>query len=52
MQVDKDSEFYNRSMKSWLERNDIEIYLTHNERKNVVAERFIGTLNEKSRLII
>ena len=52
MQVDKDSEFYNRSMKSWLEKNDIEIYLTRNERKHVVVERFIGTLNEKSRLII
>ena len=39
-------------MKSWLEKSDIEIYLTRNERKNDVAERFIGTLNEKSRLII
>ena len=39
-------------MKSWLEKNDIEIYLTRNERKHVVVERFIGTLNEKSRLII
>ena len=30
--VDKDFyEFYNRSMKSWLERNAIEIYSTHNE---------------------
>ena len=28
--VDKGSEFYNRSMKSWLEKNDIEIYSTHN----------------------
>ena len=28
--VDKGSEFYNRSMKSWLEKNDIEMYLqTH-----------------------
>ena len=36
--VDKDSEFYNRSMKSWLEKNDIEMYSTHNERKSVVAE--------------
>ena len=24
--VDKDSEFYNRSMKSWLEKNEIEMY--------------------------
>ena len=26
--VDKDSDFYNRSMKSWLQDNDIEMYLT------------------------
>ena len=24
--VDKSSEFYNRSMKAWLEKNDIEMY--------------------------
>ena len=28
-------------MKSWLEKIDIEMYLTHNEGKSVVAERFI-----------
>ena len=44
MWVDKDSEFYNKSMKSWLEKNDIEIYSTHNEGKSVAAERFIRTL--------
>ena len=42
--VDKDSEFYNRSMKSWLENNAKEIYSTHNEGKSVVDERFIKTL--------
>ena len=31
-------------MKSRLEKNDIEIYSTHNERKSVVAERFIRTI--------
>ena len=31
-------------MKSWLEKIDIEIYSTHNERESVVAERFIRTL--------
>ena len=31
--VDKDSEFYNRSMKSWIQDNDIEMYSTHNEGK-------------------
>ena len=39
----KGSEFYIRLMKSWLEKNDIEMYSTHNEGKSVVAERFIGT---------
>ena len=29
--VEKDSEFYNRSMKSLLEKNNIEINSTHNE---------------------
>ena len=38
--VDKGSKFYNRSMKSWLEKHDIEIYSVHNEEKSVVAERF------------
>ena len=45
--VDKGSEFYNRSMKSWLEKNDIEIYSTHNEGKSVIAERFIRALKNK-----
>ena len=36
--VDKGSGFYSRSMKSWLEKIDIEIYPTLNERKYVVAE--------------
>ena len=45
--VDKGSEFYNRSMKSWLQENDITMYSTHNERKSVVAERFIRTLKNK-----
>ena len=44
---DKDSEFYNRSMKSFLQNNDIEIYSTHNEDKNFFAERFIRTLKNK-----
>ena len=41
--VDKGSEFYNRSMKSLLEKNDIEMYSTHNEGKSVVADKFIRT---------
>ena len=45
--VHKGSEFYNRSMKSWLETNDIEMYSMHNEGKSVIAERFIRTLRIK-----
>ena len=46
--VDKGSKFYNRSMKSWLEKNAIEMYSTHNKGKPVVAERFIRTLKNKT----
>ena len=45
--VDKGGEFYNRSMESWLEKNNIEMYSTHNEGKSVVAERFIRTIKNK-----
>ena len=45
--VDKGSEFYKRSMKSWLEKNAMEIYSIYNERKPVIAERFIKTLKSK-----
>ena len=34
-------------MKSWLEKNDIEMYSTHNEGKSAVAERFIRTIKKK-----
>ena len=34
-------------MKSRLEKNDIEMYSTHNEGKPVVAERFIRTIKNK-----
>ena len=34
-------------MKSWLEKNNIEKYSTHNEGKYVVAERFIRTLKSR-----
>ena len=47
MWVDKGSDFYNRSIKSWLEKNDIEIYSTHNEGKSVVAKRYIKTTKNK-----
>ena len=45
--VDKSSELYNRSMKSFLQDNNIELYSTHNEGKSVVAEIFIRTLKNK-----
>ena len=41
------SKFYNRPMKSWFEKNDIEMYSTHNERKSVIAERFVTNLYNK-----
>ena len=34
----KGSEFYKRSMKSWLEKNDIEMYSAPNKWKAVIAE--------------
>ena len=34
-------------MKSWLEKNDTEMYSTHSDWKSAVAERFIRTLNNK-----
>ena len=43
--VDKGNKFYKRSMKSWLKENNIQMYSAHNEGKNVVAKRFIRTLN-------
>ena len=45
--ADRGSEFYYRSTKSWLEKNDVEIYSTYNEGKSVVFERFIRTLKNK-----
>ena len=45
--VDKGSEFYNASFKTWLQDYDIAMYSTNNEGKSVVAERFIRTLKGK-----
>ena len=47
IQVDKGSKFYNRSIRLWLQDNDIEMYYTNNERKSVLAKRFIRTSMEK-----
>ena len=35
-------------MKSWLEKNAIEMYSTHNKGKLVIAERFIRILKNKT----
>ena len=45
--VDQGGEFYNNIFKKWLSDNDIIMYLTYNEGKSVVAERFIRTLKSK-----
>ena len=45
--IDKGSEFYNKSMKPRFQDNDIEMHSTHNERKSVVAERFIRVLKNE-----
>ena len=45
--VYKSSEFYNGSMKSWLQDNDTEMYSIHNEGKSSFVERFITTLKNK-----
>ena len=45
--VDKGSEFYNISMKLFLQNNRIETYSTHNQGKSVVSERFLRALKNK-----
>ena len=47
IRVGKGSELYDRQIRSWLEKNDIEMHSTHNEGKSVVAEKFIRTLKNK-----
>ena len=45
--VNKGSEFYNRSMESYFQNNDLELYSTHNEEKSFIVERFIRTIKNK-----
>ena len=45
--VDKGSEFYDRSVKSWLEKNDIEMYSAHNEGKSIATEVLIRSLKNE-----
>ena len=44
---DKGRQFDNRSMKSWIEKNDIVMYSIYSEGKSVVIERFFRTLKNK-----
>ena len=45
--VDKGKEFWNRSVKLWLQENDIKMHSTYNEGKSGIFERFIRTLKKK-----
>ena len=45
--VDQGEEFYNNVFEKWVSDNDINMHSTYNERKSVVAERFIRTLKNK-----
>ena len=47
IRIDKGSEFYNKSMKSWLQGNDIEIHSTHNIGRPVTDGKFIRTLKNR-----
>ena len=46
MWFDQSSEFYNNSFRDFLKINNTEMYSTYNERKSVVAERFIRKLKK------
>ena len=45
--VDEGKEFYNRTLKTWVSDNRIDLYRTHNEGKAVVVERFNRTLKSR-----
>ena len=45
--VDKGSEFYNNSLKKWLQDNDTAMYSKNNKGKSVAAEGFIRTIKNK-----
>ena len=47
IRVEKGSEFYSRSIKSWLQGNYTEMYSTHNKETSIAAERFIRILRNK-----
>ena len=41
--VDEGNEFYNRSMESWMQDNDIEMYSTHNEGNLLLLKDLLET---------
>ena len=45
--LDQGSEFFNKSFKDSLKKNNVEMYSKFNEAKSVVAERFIRTFLKK-----
>lgn len=45
--VDQSNDFYNRSSKSQLHENCIEMYSTHNEEISIFHQRFIRTLKKQ-----
>ena len=45
--VDKENGFFSRSMKPWLENDDLEMYSAYNEGESLSAKRSIRTLKNK-----
>ena len=45
--VDEGGQFYSKLFRRFLKINNTKMYSTYNERKSVVAERFIRTLKNK-----
>ena len=46
--VDQGREFYNKLMQEWLDNSDILVYLTYNEGKSVISERFVKFIKSDS----
>ena len=47
IEVDKGTEFYNRSMKSCLQNNDMEMYLTHNKENLLLLKDLLESYRTK-----
>ena len=46
--VDQGREFYNKLMQEWLDNSGILVYLTYNEGKSVISERFVKFIKSDS----